>query len=38
MAVSSLIGAGGATIYAQATTPIYAVGEINVPIMLLVLL
>ena len=30
MAVSLLIGAGGATIYAQATTPIYAVAEINV--------
>ena len=30
MAVSFLIGAGGATIYAQATTPIYAVAEINV--------
>jgi uncharacterized protein (DUF1330 family) len=30
MAVSLLIGAGGATIYAQATTPIYSVAEINV--------
>ena len=30
MAVSLLIGAGGATIYAQATAPIYAVAEINV--------
>jgi hypothetical protein len=30
MAVNLLIGAGGATIYAQATTPIYAVAEINV--------
>jgi hypothetical protein len=30
MAVSLLIGAAGATIYAQATTPIYAVAEINV--------
>ena len=30
MAVSFLIGAGGATIYAQATTPVYAVAEINV--------
>ena len=30
MAVSLLIGAGGATIYAQAATPIYAVAEINV--------
>ena len=30
MAVSLLIGAGGASIYAQATAPIYAVAEINV--------
>ena len=30
MAVSLLIGAGGATIYAQATTPVYSVAEINV--------
>ena len=29
-AVSLLIGAGGASIYAQATAPIYAVAEINV--------
>jgi uncharacterized protein (DUF1330 family) len=30
MAVSLLLGAGGATIYAQSNAPIYAVAEINV--------
>jgi uncharacterized protein (DUF1330 family) len=30
MAVSLLLGAGGATIYAQSNVPIYAVAEINV--------